>query len=241
MKSQTGYVKLALLGWLTLLMVSQEGLVHGQTPQEIARKAFGSVVLLVMQDSNSQPTSLGSGFFVRKGIVATNVHVVGTASGGYAKLVGKGAKFGVEGIVGIDQERDLVLLKVGDVESAYLSLGNSDNVEVGQQVFAVGNPQGLEGTFSQGIISGIRQVGADKLLQITAPISPGSSGGPVLNAGGDVIGVAAATFTNAQNLNFAIPSNYVKHLAGNLQPVTSLAKAKVEKKKEVTCRLFWNT
>jgi len=90
----------------------------------------------------------------------------------------------------------------------------------------VGNPQGLEGTFSQGIVSSIREVGSDKLLQITAPISPGSSEGPVLNAKGEVIGVSVATFRGGQNLNFAIPSNYLKALLGKSGPVKPLVQAK---------------
>ena len=93
-----------------------------------------------------------------------------------------------------------------------VSLGNSDFAQVGETVYAVGNPRGLEGTFSQGIISSIRPVGSDKLIQITAPLSPGSSGGPVLNRKGEVIGVSVFTIRNGQNLNFAIPSNYVKPL-----------------------------
>jgi hypothetical protein len=90
---------------------------------------------------------------------------------------------------------------------------------------AVGNPQGLEGTFSQGIISGVRQVGGDTVLQITAPISPGSSGGPVLSAKGDVIGVSVATFKGGQNLNFAIPSSYLTALFAHRGPLKSFSQA----------------
>ena len=161
-----------------------------------------------MEDANSQPLTLGSGFFVRAGEIASNLHVVEGAARGYAKLVGEKTKFDVEGIVSVDPERDLVVLKSSAARSQMLSLGNSDGVQVGEPVYAVGNPQGLEGTFSQGIVSSIREVGANKLLQITAPISPGSSGGPVLNGKGEVIGVSVATFRGGQNLNFAIPSNY---------------------------------
>ena len=81
----------------------------------------------------------------------------------------------------------------------------------------------MEGTFSQGIVSSIREVGTDKLLQITAPISPGSSGGPILNEKGEVIGISVATFKSGQNLNFAIPSNYLKPLlvnSGSAKPLT---------------------
>jgi S1-C subfamily serine protease len=196
-----------------------------QTPQEIAKKAFPSVVLLVMEDPNGQPVSLGSGFFVGERIIATNLHVVEGSHQGYAKIVGQRAKLDIEGTVGIDPNRDLVLLKVSVTGAPAMTLGKSDAVEVGEAVYAVGNPQGLEGTFSQGIVSSIRQVGSDKLLQITAPISPGSSGGPVLNSKGEVIGISVATFKEGQNLNFAIPSEYLRLLlekAGPTKPLTEV-------------------
>jgi len=199
---------------------------RAQTAQEIAKRAFGSAVLLVMQDANGQPLSLGSGFFVRDGEIATNLHVVEGAAKGYAKLVGANTKYDIDGITAVDAERDLVVLKISAARSQLLELGNSDAVQVGESVYAVGNPQGLEGTFSQGIVSSIREVGADKLLQITAPISPGSSGGPVLNAKGEVIGVSVATFSGGQNLNFAIPSNYLKALITRAGPAKPLAATK---------------
>jgi len=200
-----------------------------QTAQEIAKKAFGSTVLLVMEDANGQPLSLGSGFVVRSGEIASNLHVVEGAARGYAKLVGQKTKYDIEGITAVDPERDLVVLKISAVGSPVLPLGNSDGVQVGESVYAVGNPQGLEGTFSQGIVSSVREVGADKLLQITAPISPGSSGGPVLNSTGEVIGVSVATFRGGQNLNFAIPTAYLKVLLEKTEPVKPLVEAKPTK------------
>jgi S1-C subfamily serine protease len=213
----------SLLFW-TLSIVAQAYTADAQTAQQIAKKAFPSVVLLVMEDANGQPMSLGSGFFVREGEIASNLHVVEGASRGYAKVVGQTTKYDIEGITGIDPNRDLVILKSSASRTLSMSLGNSDALEVGEPVYAVGNPQGFEGTFSQGIVSSIRQVGSDKLLQITAPISPGSSGGPVLNSKGDVIGVSVATFIGGQNLNFAIPSNYIKALlseTGAIRPLVS--------------------
>ena len=202
---------------------------NAQTPQQIAKKAFGSTVLLVMEDANGQPISLGSGFFVRNGQIATNLHVVEGAARGYAKLVGQKTKYDIEGITAIDPQRDLVILKVSAFGAQVLSLGDSDAIQVGESVYAVGNPRGLEGTFSQGIISSIREVGTDKLLQITAPISPGSSGGPVLNRESNVIGVSVATFRGGQNLNFAIPSNYLKRLLAQVGPAKPLSQAKSPK------------
>lgn len=196
-----------------------------QTPQQVAKKAFESTVLLVMEDASGQPMSLGSGFLVRDGEIASNLHVVKGASRGYAKFVGQKTKYDIEGITGIETDCDLVLLKIQAIRNPLLSLGNSDSVEVGDPVYAVGNPQGLEGTFSQGIVSSIRKIGLEKVLQITAPISPGSSGGPVLNLKGEVIGVSVATFKGGQNLNFAIPSNYLKALlskSGSTKPLAGV-------------------
>ena len=83
---------------------------------------------------------------------------------------------------------------------------------VGQDVVVLGSPQGLEGTVSTGIVGGLRTLGDVKFLQITAPISPGSSGGPVFNSVGRVIGVATATSAKGQNLNFALPVNLLRDL-----------------------------
>ena len=189
----------------------------------IAKSSFPSVLMLVMEDSSGQPLSLGSGFFVREGIVATNFHVIEGAVGGYAKIVGQELKYDITGVVGIDSKRDLVLLAIKGSKAPSLSLGDSQQVAVGDEVYAIGNPQGLEGTFSQGIVSSIRQVGVETIFQITAPISPGSSGGPVLNTQGKVIGVTVATFKDGQNLNFAIPSYYLASLLRQIKPVTPLS------------------
>ena len=89
----------------------------------------------------------------------------------------------------------------------------------------------MEGTFSHGIVSSIREVGTDRLLQITAPISPGSSGGPVLNGKGEVIGVSVATFRGGQNLNFAIPSKYLNQLLEEVGATKPLEQAKPNKVK----------
>jgi len=171
-----------------------------------------SVVLIVTLDKNNQPVSLGSGFCVGNELIATNLHVTEGAASGYVKLVGQRAKHGISGFMAVDPAADLAILKVSGLRPPTLSLGDSSAIAIGDEVYVVGNPQGLEGTFSSGIVSSIRQVGSDSIFQITAPISPGSSGGPVLDRQGRVIGVAVATFRGGQNLNFAIPASYLKSL-----------------------------
>ncbi len=221
----TNIYKPIRLLWTLVLMFQWTNVVQAQTAQEVAKRAFDSTVLLVMEDSNGQPVSLGSGFFIREGEVASNLHVVQGATRGYAKIIGQKSKYDIEGMVAVDSERDLVILKISGARAPALTLGNSESVQVGETVYAVGNPQGLEGTFSQGIVSSIREVDSNKLLQITAPISPGSSGGPVLSGNGEVVGVSVATFRSGQNLNFAIPSSYLKILiekTGSVKPLSQI-------------------
>lgn len=219
--------------------------------RDIAKQVFPSVVMLVMEDKSGQPLSLGSGFFVQEKIIATNLHVVEGSAGGYAKIVGEKQKYAIAGYVAIDNKMDLVLLKISDVKVPHITLGDSENtldlrpiygtpitlgdsskIAVGDEIFAVGNPKGLEGTFSKGIVSAIRKIEEDTLLQITAPISPGSSGGPILNSEGDVIGISVATFKGGQNLNFAIPVSYLSNLLANIKSVKPLS-VEEKPKKEV--------
>jgi S1-C subfamily serine protease len=195
------------------------------TAQEIARRALGSTVVLVLEDDLGNTVSLGTGFFVRKGEVASSLHVMDGATRGYAKLVGRKDVHDIEGVIAADQEQDLVVLKVSADSTPPLPLGDSDGVQVGDPVYLVGNPHGLEGTFAQGVVSGIREAGQERVLQVTAPISPGCSGGPVLDGRGEVVGLAAAMVRNGQNLNFAISSNALRALLEMTGPSRPIAHA----------------
>ena len=187
------------------------------TSREIAEIALGSTVHLAT--INAKGGSTGSGFFVAPNQIATNFHVIEAilnegALGG-VKLVGKDEIYAIEDIVSSDTEKDLAILRVKGIKTTgvdvpVLPLGDSDAVQIGDKVYVAGNPEGLEGTFSDGIISAIRGNSTDKIFQMTAPISPGSSGGPVLNNSGKVIGISVGGMEHGQNLNFAIPVNYLK-------------------------------
>jgi hypothetical protein len=168
--------------------------------------------------------SLGSGFVVAHDIVATNLHVVQGTSAGFVKLVGVSKKYAIGGTVGVDQQHDLALLSISGLHASALPLANSQRPSVGDEVYAIGNPEGLEGTISQGIVSGVREIDSGTLLQITAPISPGSSGGPVVNLRGEVIGLALATLRVGQNLNFAVPSQYLADLLGHKTEIQTFPK-----------------
>ena len=203
-----------------------------QTARDVARKAFPSVVMIVMEDANGQPNTIGSGFFVSEDVVASNFHVIEGSSRGFVKIIGDKTKHDIDGVVGLDELHDLVLLQIKASSAPSLSLGESKILEIGEEIYAVGNPRGLEGTFSQGIISSIRQLEGGSLVQITAPISPGSSGGPVLNNKAEVVGVTVATYKGGQNLNFAIPSQYLKDLLakkGSPKPIQTSSKRTAQK------------
>ena len=236
-KSSLSYVSLVLFPFFQVVAA------YALTPQEIAKKALDSTVLLVMEDASGQPLGVGSGFFVQSNQIATNFHVIEGAARGTAKRVGQDTVFSIEGFTAMDEDGDLAIIQVSDAQIRSLPLADSDAVVVGDTAYVVGNPKGfLEGTFSHGLISAIRQLDARKLFQLTAPISSGNSGGPVLNDNGEVIGVAVAQVKDGQNLNFAVPSNYLKSLIdrmGTAKPLSSISKPSVKKRQATTAETYF--
>ncbi|MDD9973448.1 MAG: tetratricopeptide repeat-containing serine protease family protein [Candidatus Poribacteria bacterium] len=210
----------------TVLLFCLTNSTTAQTVPEIAEKALAATVYLEMKDSVGLPLGFGSGFFVKPNLIATNYHVIAGAASGTAKLVGKYTTYKIEGWTATDEDNDLALLKVSAYGIKPLPLGNSDAVKIGETVYVAGNPKGLEGTFSDGIISSRRGKYTKERFQMTAPISPGSSGGPVLNSKGEVIGVSVAVHRDldAQNLNFSIRSNYLGTLLTHSKPTKPLSK-----------------
>jgi hypothetical protein len=202
-------MKKTLLFLVILFLINSS--LFGQSAVDIAKNWLPSTVSLVMEDNFKQPLSLGSGFIIGDGRVVTNLHVIEGAKYGSVFISGSSAKHKIEGYFSIDKQNDLAILSVPTLTGKPIQLA-STNPEIGEKVYAIGNPKGLSGTISEGIVSGIRDLENKKLIQITAPISPGSSGGPVLNNKGEIIGVAVGTLASGQNLNFAIPSSAVKIL-----------------------------
>jgi len=208
---------------------------------QIAKKYLSSVVTIVALDENDQPLSLGSGFFINEnGDIVTNHHVLEGSSKAIIRTT-KGDKGEILEIIKNDPDLDLLVAKTSLKNTKPLPLGDSDVVTVGEDIVAIGNPAGLEGTVSKGIISGIRKAENLKFIQITAPISPGSSGGPVFNLSGKVIGVATAYLDYGQNLNFAMPINYLKTLKQSKLKLASLpkrSKNKAFKKDDSLVQIF---
>jgi len=176
---------------------------------KIYRDNGPSVVVVVAIDREGRSMSQGSGFIVREdGAVVTNYHVISRATDIKVKMGPK--LLDIEGVLYVDLENDLALLKVEGKGFPFVRVGDANSLLVGERVYVIGSPQGLENTISEGILSGIREISSKKrILQMTAPISPGSSGGPVFNAKGEVVGVATFLIEETQNLNFALPINLI--------------------------------
>lgn len=187
------------------------------TAEQIAKNFLPGVVLIVCEDGKGN-VSQGSGFFISPGLVLTNAHVVKGMSRGViittATNTTKSKTFLVNTILYFNsQETDLALLGSNEgikEPTTVLPLAKSNDISIGETVYVLGNPEGLIGSISQGIVSsGIRRIGKMNLLQITAPISSGSSGGAVMNSRGEVIGMATSSLVSGQNLNFAVPATQI--------------------------------
>lgn len=181
------------------------------SPRQIAAQARPGVVLVTAKDDSST-IGQGSGFLVSQdGVLVTNRHVVEGATNLQVELA-SGEIFDRVLFVSEDERRDLVVLRIPGSGLSPLVIGDDRSVEVGDPVYVMGNPLGLEGTFSDGLVSARRVLDGVALIQITAPISPGSSGGPVLDHSGRVIGVATLSMREGQNLNLAVPARYASGL-----------------------------
>lgn len=180
----------------------------------LIKKIKPSVVAVVIFDRKNQQIAQGSGFFIAANRVITNRHVIEDADHALIKTHDGGA-FVVQGVLAASEEDDLALLQINVPAniSIYPLPLKTEPPEEGEQVLVIGNPLGLEGTISDGLISSIRELEKSKtILQITAPISPGSSGSPVIDLRGEVVGIATSQLSKGQNLNFAMPSARIADL-----------------------------
>ncbi|MCH8853283.1 MAG: tetratricopeptide repeat protein [Planctomycetes bacterium] len=210
---------------------SQQSVPLNQTPAEgeildlpeLVARVKPSVVTILTYDADGQPAGQGSGFFIAEDRIVTNLHVIQSANRAEIRLT-SGAMFDIAGVLADDEGHDLALLQVDLTKNGSTltikPLRLADTIpKEGERIAVIGSPLGLEQTVSDGIVSAVREIpGFGTIIQMTAAISPGSSGSPVFNMRGEVIAVARSIVVDAQSLNFAVAIEHVAAMqAGKLR------------------------
>lgn len=200
------------------------------TPEALFEQVAPSVWVVRTQDSAGKPLALGSAVVIGPGRLITNCHVLARAK--TVTVARENVSYGAT-LEFPDPERDLCQLKVANFNAPPVTIAPPDSWRVGARVYAIGNPRGLETTISDGLLSGIRrsEQNSFEALQITVPISSGSSGGGLFDARGRLIGITTFMLRDAQNLNFALPASWIAEvperaqvaLAKRLTPATTAA------------------
>lgn len=191
------------------------------SPEQIFDRLSKSVFVVHTFDKDTKGIALGSAVVIAPGQVITACHVLRKAQ---KVVISRGnAMFGAEAQY-LDPERDLCQLKVRDLEAPPVTLGQTAKLRVGQKVYTIGSPMGLELTLGEGIVSSLRgEEGSPRVIQTSAPISPGSSGGGLFDTEGRLIGVTTFQF-KGQQLNFALPAEWIREMPQRHE--ITLAKAK---------------
>ncbi|MBU3173243.1 S1C family serine protease [Clostridium estertheticum] len=182
------------------------------TAKQIINKYGNAVVYVEVSDKNHNSIASGSGFIVKStGVIVTNFHVIKGSS--YVSVtLQNGTKYDVKSVLNYNEKQDIAVLQLSNATNlSTVTLGGSDNVEVGDNVATIGSPQGYANSLSTGIVSGInRKNERGNDIQTTTSITYGSSGGPLFDMLGNVIGITYSGFDSAGNIGFVIPINEVK-------------------------------
>lgn len=214
------YFRIVVMLILAFMLSIHSSITYAQWDlSALVKKVDPAVVVINVFDKGGKLKGIGTGFFVKEeGILVTNYHVIAGGVRAEAKL-SSGEVVSIEGILSEDREGDLILLSLEVKGRSFPVLKLTDTkIEAGQPVVVIGSPFGLEGTVSNGIISAVRDIPKlGKILQITAPISKGSSGSPVLNMKGELVGIATLYIKEGQSLNFAISIDRVAGLLSSRQ------------------------
>ena len=178
---------------------------------DIYEKVRPSVVSIKAYNQNGHKMGAGSGFIVESdGKIVTNYHVIEGSDNAKVYLT-DGSSYEVTYLLNYDKEKDIAYLKIDADGLPVVDIGDFDEIRTGDKAVAIGDPLGYEGTVSEGVISTKnREIDGNYYVQTTAPVSPGNSGGPLLNAKAEVIGIITWTRLDGQNLNFAIPIDEAK-------------------------------
>ena len=197
---------------LAALALLAAGMAHADdavlAPEQLFERVSPSIWTVHTVDARNQPLAMGSAVVIAPGSLVTNCHVLRKAA---AVTVGRDNVSYKAVLEYPDPERDLCLLRVRSLKAPAVTIGDAEALKPGSRVYAIGSPRGLEQTISDGLLSGLRKSedGSFVALQITVPISPGSSGGGLFDARGHLVGITTFQFKEGQNLNFALPATWI--------------------------------
>jgi Tfp pilus assembly protein PilF len=183
--------------------------------QQVFKRVSPSVMVVESLNAAGKLADFGSGVVIAAGRVITNRHVV---AGGASFRVVHGGKGWPAKLLKTDPDHDLAELFVSGLRAPAVTVLDSSKLVVGEKVYAIGAPEGLELTISEGLISGLRDFGGARVIQTSAAISPGSSGGGLFDSQGRLVGITTFYLKGGQSLNFALPAEWT--LALNRQPTT---------------------
>jgi serine protease Do len=199
-----------MLRGIGLLLVGCNVLAQTTTlsAEQLFERLSPSIWVIKTFDDAGKPVASGSGVVIRAGTIITNCHVLTKAR--KVSVTRENVAYGAT-LEHADAARDLCLLKVANFTAPPVTIAAAEPPKIGARVYAIGNPRGLEMTISDGLLSGIRRTANDEFvaLQVTVPISPGSSGGGLFDAQGRLIGITTFAFRDSQNLNFALPAAWI--------------------------------
>ncbi len=192
---------------------------QGKNPEQIFQEVSRSIVTIQALDRDGNVSNLGSGVVTAAETVITNCHVL---EGGVQLAVQSGQTVYTGTLRAADQDRDLCELQVPALRAPRVAL-YTGRLRVGQRVYAVGAPEGLDLTISEGLVSSIRELDESTYIQTSAPISSGSSGGGLFDTEGRLVGLTAFILPEGQNLNFALPASWITELAARSGSKPTLA------------------
>ncbi|HEX4333222.1 MAG TPA: trypsin-like peptidase domain-containing protein [Usitatibacter sp.] len=183
--------------------------------EQVFAQVSPSIVRVYAADEGGRPIKQGSGVVTGTGRVITNCHV---ASGASRLTVSAGGNMYSASVRVADEPFDLCSLDVTGLSAPAVPIGTVETVRTGQKVFAIGAPMGLELTISEGIVSSLREMPQGKVIQTTAPVSPGSSGGGLFDPEGRLVGIVTFQTRSGQNLNFAVPADWIAQMSSRSSP-----------------------
>ena len=218
-------LKIITVSEFIIILVVFSNIIKSQIlePEEIFERVNNSVVAIVAYDMDDIKMSQGSGIIIDTGLVVTNFHVYQGSE--KLRVFHFGKEYDVTRIIGVDIERDVIICQT-DNNLLPIEIAQTNEFRIGERIYAIGSPLGYENSITEGLISGLREIDDNNLLQISTPISFGSSGGAVVNSRGKLVGISTSGYLYS-DINFAIPIEAIYNLTTNCSISDTICSIKI--------------